>query len=175
MLAAYYFEQYVDHFDFYRSAIHQGEYWRLFTGHLFHTNTAHLWLNLAGLVLITALHRHFYRFFVFSALNLFAMLFISVYLLTMGDLGHYVGLSGVLHSLFAWGALKDIESKEKTGIFLFLGLWIKVIMEQSQGASAHIATLIDATVAIDAHLAGAIAGTLFFAVGFIATRALKSK
>ncbi|WP_258872057.1 rhombosortase [Thalassotalea euphylliae] len=168
ILIAYLFEQHVANFDFYRSAIHGGEYWRLFTGHLFHTNGIHLLLNIAGLALITALHRHFYCVSLYAALIIFSMLFISLYLLVFGDLSHYVGLSGVLHSLFAWGALKDVENNEKTGIFLFLGLWVKVMMEQTQGASDHIATLIDASVAIDAHLSGAIAGTLFFALSYFA-------
>ncbi len=80
----------------------------------------------------------------------------------LSDLEHYVGLSGVLHSLFVWGALKDIANNEKTGFFLFMGIWLKVIYEQIKGPSPEIAELINASVAIDAHLYGAIAGTLYF-------------
>lgn len=84
------------------------------------------------------------------------------------DLMRYVGLSGVLHAFFAWGALQDIKHKEKTGYLLFLGLWAKIIYEQLYGASAEVSAMINATVAVDAHLWGAIAGTLFFVFGQLA-------
>lgn len=169
-MLAFYFDSQVKHFDFYRLAIYEGEYWRLLTGHLFHTNGTHLLLNLTGLALITALHRHFYQPITFTSLTLFSAIFISGFLILDGDLERYVGLSGLLHSFFAWGALKDIQAKEKTGVFLYLGLWVKILMEQTQGASQQIATLINANVAIDAHLSGAIAGTLFFALGLMIKR-----
>ena len=169
-LLAFCFDNRINYFDFYRLAISEGEYWRLLTGHLFHTNGTHLLLNLLGLALITALHRHFYQPLPFATLTLFSALFISGFLILIGGLDRYVGLSGLLHSFFAWGALKDMQAKEKTGVFLYLGLWVKVLLEQTQGASEQIASLINANVAIDAHLGGAIAGTLCFALGLIARR-----
>ena len=39
----------------------------------------------------------------------------------------YVGLSGALHGLFTWGALKDISSKTKGGWLLLIGVWLKII------------------------------------------------
>ena len=158
----YLFDDTINIFDYHKSAIIDGQWWRLFTGHLFHTNGYHLLLNLAGITLLTALHIHFYRVKQILLLTLFLMLFISTYLLINSPLEHYVGLSGMLHGLFAWGALKDICAKEKTGILLFLGLWLKVIWEQIYGASPEVAQLINANVAIEAHLAGAIGGCLFF-------------
>jgi len=156
------FSDYVSFFDYHKTAILNGELWRIFTGHLFHTNGFHVLLNLAGLSLLTLLHRSFYTPRHFILLILCSMLFISISLLLQSDLEHYVGLSGVLHTLFVWGALKDIEHKEKTGILLFLGIWLKVIFEQLNGASEQIATLIDASVAIDAHFSGTLFGTLYF-------------
>jgi rhomboid family GlyGly-CTERM serine protease len=72
----------------------------------------------------------------------------------------YVGLSGVLHGLFVIGAYFDIRQKLKTGWVMLLGVWVKVIYEQIFGASADVAKLIEANVAVDAHLFGTITGCI---------------
>ena len=72
----------------------------------------------------------------------------------------YTGLSALLHGVIIWGAVKDITLSLKSGYLLFIGVWIKIIMEQVNGPDASIGQLIDSTVAIDAHLIGAVGGTL---------------
>jgi rhomboid family GlyGly-CTERM serine protease len=72
----------------------------------------------------------------------------------------YVGLSGVLHGLFVIGAYFDIRQKLKTGWIMFIIVWVKVIYEQVFGASADVAKLIEANVAVDAHLFGTISGCI---------------
>lgn len=74
------------------------------------------------------------------------------------DIQWYAGLSGVLHGLFGWGAVKDIQTKQKGGWLLLLGLIGKITSEQYFGGSASSEALIGARVAIEAHLAGALAG-----------------
>ena len=76
------------------------------------------------------------------------------------ELNQYVGLSGILHGVFVWGAIQDIKQQDKLGWLLLLGVTVKVIHEQLYGASSDVANLIDANVAIYAHLWGAIAGAL---------------
>jgi len=150
-----------DLLEFKREMISQGEFWRLFTGHFFHTNLNHLLLNLAAVVLLWFLHGEFYQ-------KLTSILFlISICLLTaLGiyffalDIHWYVGLSGILHGLFIWGAIKDIESKRITGYLLLIGVVMKLIYEQLYGADPSVSSLIDANVAIDAHLWGAISGAV---------------
>ena len=80
------------------------------------------------------------------------------------DIQVYVGLSGVLHAVLCIGAIKDIQYKEPTGKILLLGLVFKVGYEQYQGPNAELGQLIDANVAIDAHLYGVISG---FILAFI--------
>lgn len=172
---AYVMENQINVFDYNKTAIVNGELWRIFTGHFFHTNQFHLLLNLAGLTLLTALHHKFYKPAEYFLLFIFSSLFISIALLLSSPLMHYVGLSGVLHGLFAWGALKDIGDNEKTGYLLFAGLWVKVIYEQTYGASKDIASLINASVAIDAHLWGALAGTIYFFLYFLLKRGKPSQ
>jgi len=142
--------------------ISQGELWRTFTGHFFHTNGIHLLLNLAALVLLWALHGHFYSVKSYSLLFITSALICSAGLYFFSpEIHQYVGLSGVLHGVFVFGAIMDIRHKDKTGYLLFVGVWLKIAHEQFYGASEQVSSLINANVAIDAHLWGAIGGLLF--------------
>jgi len=145
-----------------RSSIAQGELWRLISGHLLHTNSYHLLFNLAALLLLWLLHGKFYTRVNFSLLFLFSALVTSAGIYYFNpELMQYVGLSGVLHGFFVFGAIMDIRAQDKTGYLLFIGLWIKVAHEQLYGASSAVSDLIEASVAIDAHLWGAISGLVF--------------
>jgi rhomboid family GlyGly-CTERM serine protease len=160
-------EQLTEQLIYHHQAIQNGELWRLVTGHLLHTNAYHLLLNGVALVLLWALHGQFYSVKNYLALMLFCSLWVSLGLYFYApQLTQYVGLSGVLHGLFAWGALHDIKAKDNTGYFLVLGLIIKIGHEQLYGANAELSELIQASVAIDAHLWGSIAGLLWFLLTF---------
>ncbi|MBO9490840.1 rhombosortase [Endozoicomonas sp. G2_1] len=149
-----------------RQAIAESQFWRLFTGHFFHTNDMHFLLNSAALVLLWALHGHHYSVKNQVFLYVFAALTTSVGIwFSSPELNQYVGLSGILHGVFVWGALQDIKSGDKLGWLLVIGAFAKVIYEQVYGASSDIVNLIDASVAVDAHLWGAIAGLLVALAG----------
>ncbi|MGJ8693105.1 MAG: rhombosortase [Thalassotalea sp.] len=153
----------LDPLVYHRSMILDGQLWRLFTGHFFHTNLNHLLLNLAGLWLLWSLHGHYYNEQNYLLLFVFSALVVSLGLLVFSpNLEQYVGLSGILHGVFIWGAIKDIQHKIKSGYLLLFAAIAKIAHEQYFGASEDIALLINANVAIDAHLWGAIAGALFF-------------
>lgn len=150
-----------------RQLITEGEIWRLITGHILHTNGYHLLLNLAALLMLWALHGRFYRIKSYTALFLFCSIFTSIGIYYFDPtLLQYVGLSGVLHGVFVYGAIMDINAKDKTGYLLFLGVWLKVAHEQFYGASTDVSNLIEANVAVNAHLWGALGG-LLFSVGYI--------
>ncbi|MCI2284129.1 rhombosortase [Colwellia sp. MSW7] len=162
-------------FFYQRNLIIQGELWRLLTGHLLHTNGYHLLLNLTALIMLWALHGRFYTIKNYSALFLFCCLSTSVGVFySSPSLIQYVGLSGVLHGIFVYGAIMDIMSKDKTGYLLFLGVWLKIAHEQIYGAGKDVSNLIEANVAVDAHLWGAIGG-LFFTMVYLFFIKLKSK
>lgn len=153
---------FTDFFVYQKQLISQGEIWRLFTGHFLHTNNYHLLLNLAALIMLWLLHGRFYSKSNYTALFLLTALITSLGLYYFSpDLQQYVGLSGVLHGVFVFGALMDIRAKDKTGYLLFIGVWGKIAHEQIYGASADVSALIAANVAIDAHLWGALGGLLF--------------
>jgi rhomboid family GlyGly-CTERM serine protease len=144
-----------------RPQLNNLQWWRLITGHFLHTNSIHLLLNTAGLILLWALHGHYYnipRYFVqFFVLCLGTA--IGLYLFSK-QMYWYVGLSGVLHGLFIIGAYFDIQQKFKTGWLMLIGVWLKVVHEQIYGASEDVAQLIAANVAVDAHLYGTITGSI---------------
>ncbi len=151
-----------DYLLYHRELISQGQLWRLLSGHFLHTNGYHLLLNLAALTMLWALHGHFYSLKNYTSIFMGTALFCSLALYQFNpNLIQYVGLSGVLHGIFIWGAILDISHKEKTGYLLFIGVCLKIAYEQLYGASAEVMSLINADVAVDAHLWGAVGGLLF--------------
>jgi rhomboid family GlyGly-CTERM serine protease len=145
-----------------RDLIVQGDYYRVFTAHLLHTNGAHLLLNLAALIMLWALHGRFYSIANYVAVFLFCSLTTSLGIFYYDPtLIEYVGLSGVLHGIFVFGALMDIRAKDKTGYLLLLGIILKISHEQIYGASSDVSDLIEASVAVNAHLCGAVGGFVF--------------
>ncbi len=155
------------HFDgqlaYRRSAISAGEWWRLLSGNLLHTNHWHLLMNLAGLWVIAFLHEMHYRVgnFILLFISLAALQGIGLYLLFPAVSG-YVGLSGLLHGLFTYGALKDIQHRIRSGYLLFAGVCAKVVYEQFYGTTDQITRLIGAKVATESHLIGVICGIILF-------------
>ena len=170
LLAFIFDAQWSDLLIYNRNQIIAGEYWRIITGHFFHSNGNHFMLNAAAVGLLWALHGQYYNpknyllVFMTSAIICgFGVYWFSV------NIALYVGLSGVLHGFFVWGALMDIKHKEKTGYLLLIGVIAKIIHEQFYGASADVEILIGASVATDAHLYGAIGGFLAFFLTYLIT------
>lgn len=165
-----------EYLAFQRSFIQQGSWYQLITGNFLHTNHWHLVMNLAGLWLITALFHWRYNFSQFSSLILTMALFegIGLYYF-VPDLLAYVGLSGVLHGLFAFGATSEIFAGIKAGSLLLLGVISKVSYELHFGGSANIAELIGARVAVESHLIGAIIGIILALLFFSWQKYSKAK
>ena len=145
---------------FYPELVIHGDWWRVITGQLLHTNDNHMWLNLAGLVLVWALHGEHYRAHHFFSVVLLSLILIGTSLMFFVDYGHYAGLSGVLHCLLIYGGVLDIKNKDKTGWLLLAGVTLKVAYEVLVGPSAETEALIGAAVAFEAHLLGVISGAL---------------
>jgi rhomboid family GlyGly-CTERM serine protease len=142
-----------------RTAVLQGEYWRLLTGHLVHGSGQHLLLNAVGLGLIAALFPREY-----SLRGWLLILASSVVLIDLGfvflepQLQWYVGLSGVLHGALAAGAIGWWQHESRPlALALTLVLIGKLTWEQWHGALPLSG---DMPVVVDAHLYGAIGGAL---------------
>jgi rhomboid family GlyGly-CTERM serine protease len=154
--------------EFDRDLIIQGEIWRLFTGQFVHTNWNHLVLNLVGIVFIWLLHAEHRTpiMYFYHVCFLAVWTGLGLYLLCP-NMNIYSGLSGLLHGVIVWGAIKDIDvGKRIDGLLLLLGVWFKLAWEQYAGPSTELSQIIESTVAIDSHLIGGVGG-LFLAIPII--------
>lgn len=144
-----------------REAIFSGEWWRIVTGGVAHSNVIHLLLNCTGLAAVWLLHAEHYRPLQILTLSVLQVGLVGAgILLFYPNMQHYVGLSGALHGLFIVGAILDIRNQERTGWLILLGVTSKVVYENIFGASNELAELIAARVAVEAHLLGLVAGLL---------------
>lgn len=89
-----------------RDAISEGQWGRLLTGHLVHLDQRHLWFNLLGLLVIAELLLEGWQTKTICSLLLASAAGTSLFL-WVGEPGlhWYAGLSGLLHGLWAGGAL----------------------------------------------------------------------
>ncbi|MEM0515220.1 rhombosortase [Pseudoalteromonas sp. YIC-827] len=158
--------------QFDRGAIIDGQVYRLLSGNFSHSNGAHLLMNMAGVGALWLLHHHFFtvRGYWLAIVSMSLGCTGLIYLFA-DNIDIYVGLSGTLHGLLVYGALRDIYSAEKTGYLLLLGVLIKVAYEQFIGASADLETLIASRVAIEAHLFGVIGGFVLGVLHWLRHRA----
>jgi hypothetical protein len=100
-----------------------------------------------------------------------------LFLLLSAQLAWYRGLSGVLHALFAAGAVDALLASDRRAphrfrlpaalpALLLAGVWLKVLAEQRFGSAMQVSGWLGtagataATVITQAHLYGAICGTL---------------
>lgn len=152
------FEPMASFAEWHRQAISQGQWWRIVSGNFTHTNIPHLAMNLAGLWVISFIFKPDVK----SWLLALSAVSFSVGLLNLfSGMGTYVGLSGALHGLFVYYALLEVLNGRKSSAFLVLGIIAKVSWEMTMGAPQSTSTLIQARVAVEAHLFGLLSGLLF--------------
>ncbi|SHG01064.1 rhomboid family GlyGly-CTERM serine protease [Vibrio gazogenes DSM 21264] len=114
-------------------------------------------MNLIALWLITFIFRPSARILWQQILLLGVFIGIGLF---WTELYFYVGLSGILHGLFASFALSEALQGRKSSWLLVVGVCSKVFWEQYFGASETTRALIEAPVAIQAHLLGLVGGLL---------------
>lgn len=162
----------------YRRALLAAQPWRVVTAHLVHVNSEHALINAAAWWLVARLFG--------------PDLDLRRQLITLGagavaigaglaalhpTIAWYRGFSGVLHALYFAGAtcwlanaLARPDTRTARGLWLPLALaaggWIKVALEQPAGSATPYADWLGTTTVPQAHLLGALAGSLlglFFA------------
>lgn len=159
-----------------RTLIQHGEVWRILSCNLVHLNVNHMLLNLSVYVLISLLFkssipmRQWYTCLIICGLSVG----LGLYFLDPG-LHRYVGLSGVLYGLLAFGLLLNL----KENIYVYLAVYAiasyKVISQQFDSFDdQQMKEFIGGSVIASSHLYGLIAGNVFAFI-LIAIRIQKDK
>ncbi len=117
-----------------REAVAAGQYWRLLTAHLVHLGWDHLALNVAGLAGLWWLYGELYSARQWLVLVIACALLISLALyLASPGVAWYVGLSGVLHGLWAAGALRLYRTSRLESLAALSVLLVKLLLEYRFG------------------------------------------
>ena len=149
-----------------RAAVSQGQYWRIWTGQLVHTSWFHLGLNLVGLLCLMQIFGREIRAVNWLAGYLFISPFIAVCWLVAdwnnlsisAGYDYVVGLSALLHGLFAFAACLVMQRDRliASGVILVIGA--KLLAEQLYGPSVMTGEFIGMPVAAEMHVYGYVGG-----------------
>jgi rhomboid family GlyGly-CTERM serine protease len=144
-----------------RSAILQGQLWRVFTGNFVHLGWGHLLEDMAGYVLLCLLLEDVLPRWRCPLLVLIGSFGVGVGIL-LGDPGlqWYLGVSGALNTLWIAGAMLLMRRQDWIGWVLAVFLTFKLIYEQLQGPLPWSVATTGGPIAVDSHLYGAFTGVI---------------
>ena len=135
------------------------QWWRIVTGNLVHLGYPHLFLNLAGLLLITILLAHAMTARQWALTGFCSMLGVGFGLLLFDpQLVYYVGLSGTLYGLLLGGAIAEFRNHKLMACLIGAYTIGKIVWEQLYGAVDSSEAITGGTVIVNSHLYGMIAG-----------------
>ncbi len=142
--------------------VSDGQWWRIITANLCHSNWYHWILNMLGLILMDYLFQPFVslknRAFLMLTCLLSNVLLLHLFL----DLYWYVGLSGTLHGYLMGNALISMKKIGWMSYLIILVVSGKLISEIFWEINEATTSLIDANVIEEAHLFGAISGIAYY-------------
>jgi rhomboid family GlyGly-CTERM serine protease len=146
-----------------RTAVAQGEWWRLITGHWMHSDGTHAFWNIGALILLgTLLEKQLQGRLVLALV--IGTLGVNLWLWWGdGTLRYYCGLSGILNSLLAVGLVQLWYDLRQPLVWLIgLGAIAKIMVEISAGQALLTETAWPSVP--EAHAAGFLSGLL---VGYV--------
>jgi len=146
-----------------RSAILSGELWRLLSGQFMHLEVGHLALNMSGLLLFWLLFAEHAPGFRYLAVVVIIALGANMgMLVTDPNVVYYVGFSGTLYGMFAWGALSNVLQQVKLGWILLLGITGKAVYDYWLAPAAIEQGIVvvptESDLAVSAHFYGVVTG-----------------
>lgn len=153
-------------FEWSRSAIAGGEYWRLLTGHWVHLGINHLLLNLGGLLITGLLFtRHPPLGFWLGYLIVSPLAISAGLLIVAPELTWYRGFSGCLHGLLVFTALfnlqaVNLQSDARWSVIVLAFLALKLLLESFLYPATGVNPLIGGAVITQSHWLGALAGAI---------------
>ena len=156
-----------------RSLIDRGQWWLLLTGNFVHLGQSHLWMNIAGFILVVALVWSHFSAAQWLLVILFSSMVVGVGLWFFNpEVTGYVGFSGALHGLILAGCLADLRTYPKSAAILLTLVIAKLAWEQIAGPLPGSESTAGGSVLVDSHLYGAIGGAIIGAglLGFMQLR-----
>lgn len=151
----------------YRRALALEQPWRFLSAHVVHINWTHALVNCAAWWAVARLFAPDLSAARQALALLCGVLAVDAALLLLHpQLAWYRGLSGALHALFFCGATVWLARAWRPvrvaalPLALLAAGWAKVVLEQPSGALTPFALWLGATTAPQAHLAGAVGGTV---------------
>lgn len=145
-----------------RSAILDGQWWRLLTGNLAHLGWYHLLLNEMGLLVLVLLCPEalpiqvWLRRVVLLGIGMSAGL-----LLFVPKLSTYVGMSGVIHGLFVLGLVPQVLKRDLIALGCLLYLVGKIGWELYAGAPVSDEAAIGGRVVVESHMFGTLSALIY--------------
>ena len=152
-----------------RRNIAAGQWWRIFSGNLTHSNYPHLLLNLSGLWILGFLFIDSLKTKTFiTSIFILGLIVGSGLYYFIPVVENYYGFSGVLYGLCLIGGVSAIMQKDYfTGVSVTLLITAKIIWDYFNGGSSSSEQLIGIPVATDAHLYGFIGAILVSSILYI--------
>lgn len=148
-----------------RLGIDGGELWRVVSGNFIHLTWGHFALNSAGLIFVMAIFAEDWGIVDWAMQLTVCSIAVGVglHLLSL-DIFWCVGLSGVLHGMFVFGAVGLALRRVSVAKWMIVGVGAKLLWEQTMGELPLTADISGGSVVTDAHLWGAIGGLTAFGV-----------
>ena len=162
-------------FLYVRNTVNQGEWWRIFSGQLVHTNWPHFALNISSLALFALL---FYntisvRTFTISLFLLLVSVGVCIHLFEP-RIHWYAGLSGAIYGLYLIGAHTAYRADDKlVAIGVAILIVGKAVFDHWVGPIQNNSELIGARVVTESHLYGI--GTAIIMIGLVSLYQLFNK
>ncbi len=144
-----------------RDAVDQGQWWRLLTANLSHSNWNHWWLNMLGLWLIDLFFQPVLSLVVRNSLLIFTMLVNVLMLHLWVDINAYVGLSGALHGYVIGAALISWRADPFIHLGLASVIIVKLFIESHWHINQSTEALIGVNVVEESHAFGGLSAIIF--------------